>query len=87
MLLEALSRGVLICGQSAGAMCWFERGITNSSGVPAPAGGLGLIPGSLCVHYHRDPERRSAYLTEVAAGAPAGYGVAPESQTASRIRQ
>ena len=74
LLLEALSRGVLICGQSAGAMCWFERGITTSSGIPAMASGFGLIPGSLCVHYHRDPERRTAYLAEVAAGAPAGYG-------------
>jgi dipeptidase E len=75
LLLEALSRGVLICGQSAGAMCWFERGITTSSGVAAMASGFGLIPGSLCVHYHRDPERRTAYLAAVAAGEPPGHGV------------
>jgi cyanophycinase-like exopeptidase len=74
LLLEALSRGVLICGQSAGAMCWFERGITTSSGVPAMADGFGLIPGSFCVHYHRDPERRKAYLESVAGGEPPGWG-------------
>jgi peptidase E len=74
LLLEALSRGVLICGQSAGAMCWFERGITTSSGVPAMASGFGLIPGSFCVHYHRDPERRTAYLEAVAGGEPPGWG-------------
>ena len=80
LLLEALDRGVLVCGQSAGAMCWFERGITTSSGKPEMADGFGLLPGSLCVHYHRDPGRRSAYLAEVAAGAPGGYGA--DDQTA-----
>jgi peptidase E len=80
LLCEALEAGVLVCGQSAGAMCWFERGITTSSGRPEPADGLGLLPGSLCVHYHRDPERREAYMSAVAAGAPAGYGA--DDQTA-----
>ncbi len=80
LLCEALEAGVLICGQSAGAMCWFEWGITTSSGAPAMADGLGLLPGSLCVHYHRDPERREAYLAELATGAPAGYGA--DDQTA-----
>jgi len=80
LLCEALEAGVLVCGQSAGAMCWFERGITTSSGTPALADGLGLLPGSLCVHYHRDSERRAAYLTGVGAGAPDGYGA--DDQTA-----
>lgn len=80
LLREALDAGVLVCGQSAGAMCWFERGITTSSGAPAMADGLGLLPGSFCVHYHRDPERREVYLAEVAAGAPGGYGA--DDQTA-----
>jgi peptidase E len=74
LLREALGRGVLICGQSAGAICWFEQGITTSSGVPAMADGFGHLPGSLCVHYHRDPERRTAYLAAVAAGASPGFG-------------
>jgi dipeptidase E len=74
-ILDAcLDRGILVCGQSAGAMCWFEYGITSSSGLPAAAPGLGLIEGSLCVHYHRDPDRRTRYLADVAAGMPAGYG-------------
>ncbi|MEX0620814.1 MAG: peptidase E [Solirubrobacterales bacterium] len=80
LLREALEAGVLVCGQSAGAMCWFERGITTSSGTPVMADGLGLLPGSLCVHYHRDPERRATFLTEIAAGAPSGYGA--DDQTA-----
>ena len=57
-------------------MCWFEDGITNSLGRPAPAAGLGFLPGSNSVHYDGEPERRPAYLEAVAAGAlPAGYGV------------
>lgn len=67
--------GVLLAGQSAGAMCWFEHGITSSAGQPRAAQGLGLLPGTLCVHYARDPDRRTALLHEVDAGLPAGYGI------------
>ena len=75
LMESALDQGVLICGQSAGAMVWFESGITTSSGTPAPAKGLGLIEGSLCVHYHHDPERRTEFMGEVAGGGmPPGYG-------------
>lgn len=75
VLREAWSSGVLLAGQSAGAMCWFDQGITASAGAPMTATGLGLIPGSLCVHYARDPHRRAAYLGAVAAGAPDGYAL------------
>lgn len=75
IMREAWASGVLLAGQSAGAMCWFEQGITASGGTPTLAPGLGLLPGSLCVHYGRDPERRTAYLAAVAAGAPAGYAL------------
>jgi hypothetical protein len=52
-------------------MCWFEQGVTCSSGVPAAAEGLGLLPGSACVHYLAEPERRSFYLRAVGSGAMA----------------
>jgi peptidase E len=74
LIEECLQRGVMVVGQSAGAMCWFEAGITSSSGRPEAAEGLGLLSGSLCVHYHRDPERRTRYLAEVGKSMPAGYG-------------
>lgn len=74
LIEECLARGVMVVGQSAGAMCWFEAGITSSSGRPEPAEGLGLLEGSLCVHYHRDPDRRTRYLSEVGSGIPGGYG-------------
>ncbi|HNC14743.1 MAG TPA: peptidase E [Solirubrobacterales bacterium] len=74
LIEECLERGVMVVGQSAGAMCWFEAGITSSSGRPEPAEGLGVLKGSLCVHYHRDPERRTRYLAEVGKSMSAGYG-------------
>jgi dipeptidase E len=75
ILSLAWRQGVVLAGQSAGAMCWFEAGITTSSGKPAAAAGLGLLGGSLCVHYNNEPERRAAYLEAVANGMPGGYGL------------
>jgi dipeptidase E len=76
VLAEAWESGVLLAGQSAGAMCWFELGITASSGTPKPARGLGLLPGSLSVHLGRDPDRRAALREAVAGGAlPDGYAL------------
>ena len=52
-----------------------EAGITKSSGKPLPGAGLGLLKGSLCVHYSNEPDRRAAYLEAVAGGMPGGYGL------------
>ncbi|HEY1853879.1 MAG TPA: peptidase E [Solirubrobacterales bacterium] len=75
ILSLAWRRGIVLAGQSAGAMCWFEAGITKSSGRPRAAAGLGLLSGSLCVHYNNEPERRAAYLEAVEGGMPGGYGL------------
>ena len=75
LLSVAWRQGIVLAGQSAGAMCWFEAGITKSSGRPAAAAGLGLLGGSLCVHYNNEPERRAAYLEAVGDGMPGGYGL------------
>jgi dipeptidase E len=75
ILREAWEAGTILCGQSAGAMCWFEWGISRSSGTALPVKGLGMLPGSLSVHYHRDPDRRRALLEGVALVLPTGYGV------------
>jgi peptidase E len=75
VLREAWEAGVVLAGLSAGAMCWFEHGITRSTGRPAPVRGLGLLPGSFSVHYDGDPTRRPVFLDAIARGAmPAGYG-------------
>jgi dipeptidase E len=75
ILALAWRQGIVLAGQSAGAMCWFEAGITKSSGKPRPGAGLGLLQGSLCVHYNNEPDRRAAYLEAVADGMPGGYGL------------
>jgi dipeptidase E len=75
ILSLAWRQGIVLAGQSAGAMCWFEAGITKSSGKPRAAAGLGLLSGSLCVHYNNEPERRAAFLDAVADGMPSGYGL------------
>ena len=38
-------RGTVLAGLSAGAMCWFQCGMTTSLRRPAPAPGLGFLPG------------------------------------------
>ena len=76
ILREAWQAGIVLAGLSAGAMCWFEAGITKGMARPRPVGGLGFLPGSASVHYDGEPDRRPAYLEAVAACAlPAGYGI------------
>ncbi|HTU28175.1 MAG TPA: peptidase E [Solirubrobacteraceae bacterium] len=68
VMRAAWERGILLAGLSAGAMCWFEGGITMSGGAAAPAAGLGLLPGSLSVHLDGEPERRPVFLSAVGRG-------------------
>jgi dipeptidase E len=70
----AWESGVVLAGLSAGAMCWFEGGISKSGGAPEPVEGLGLLPGSLSVHMDSEPERLPVYRSAVASGElPPGY--------------
>jgi peptidase E len=74
LLIEAWERGVVLAGLSAGAMCWFEGGITRSSGPAETIAGLGVLPGSLTVHADGEPERLPAFLDAVKTGAlPGGW--------------
>jgi len=74
-LRRAWNTGVVMTGLSAGSLCWFETGTTDSfGGLAALSGGLGLIPGSHAPHYDGDATRRPHYQRLIAEGVlPAGY--------------
>jgi dipeptidase E len=73
VLREAWEAGVLLTGWSAGMICWFEHGVTDSFGPQlAPMDCLGFLPGSACPHYDGEERRRPVYTRLVADGFPAG---------------
>jgi dipeptidase E len=74
ILREAWEAGVLLFGASAGMICWFEAGVTDSFG-PQLEGmneGLGFLAGSACPHYDGEELRRPRYRELVDAGFPEG---------------
>jgi peptidase E len=74
VLREAWEAGVVLSGWSAGMICWYEAGVTDSFG-PQLAGmrdGLGFLSGSACPHYDGEELRRPVYQGLVAEGFPAG---------------
>jgi peptidase E len=76
ILREAWRRGTLLCGISAGSMCWFRAGVTTGFGVPRAVEGLGFLPCSNSVHHHSEPERRPCFHEAVRSElAPPGYAV------------
>jgi peptidase E len=76
LLVEAWQRGIVLAGLSAGAMCWFQAGVTRSSGPPEPIAGLGLLEGSLTVHADGEPERLPVWLAGVRDGTlPGGWAL------------
>ena len=76
-LREAWESGIVLCGGSAGMICWFECSVTDSFGpeLAALRDGLGFLPGSACPHYDGEERRRPVYQQLVASGFPAGYAV------------
>jgi dipeptidase E len=69
ILRGAWESGIVLAGMSAGSLCWFEGGVTDSFGpLAALADGLGFLVGSHCPHYDGEPARRPAYTRFVADG-------------------
>lgn len=59
LLEEAYKNGVIMCGVSAGAICWFNKGITDSwADDLAIMDCLGFVDGVCCPHYDEEPTRR-----------------------------
>jgi dipeptidase E len=74
LLREALDRGVVLAGSSAGGICWFEHGVTDSFGPQlGPMECLGFLPGSFCPHWDDEELRRPIYYELLQDGWPSGY--------------
>ncbi len=59
LLKIAYQNGTIMCGVSAGAICWFDLGITDSWEEELKIMScLGFVKGVCCPHYDEEPERR-----------------------------
>jgi dipeptidase E len=74
-LRDAWRAGAVLAGGSAGAICWFQGGVTDSFGPELARldDGLGFLSGSFCPHYDSEAERRGTYGRLVGEGLPSGY--------------
>ncbi|MDQ2857368.1 MAG: peptidase E [Candidatus Eremiobacteraeota bacterium] len=69
VLRDAWRRGIVLCGSSAGAICWFAQGLTDSVADDLTATqGLGFLAGSNCPHYDGEKDRRPSYRLLVGDG-------------------
>ena len=73
VLRKAWRRGIVLCGPSAGSLCWFDHALSAFHGAPRGVRGLGLLPYSNCVHYDAEPARRAEYHRFVADGMLPGF--------------
>lgn len=68
ILRKAWDQGIVLAGISAGSICWFEEGVTDSYGDELePLKCLGLLKGSNCPHYDGESDRRPSYHKLIAA--------------------
>jgi peptidase E len=86
IMRKAWQAGVVLTGSSAGGICWFEGGTTDSFGreLRAFTDGLGLLHGSYCPHYDSEPGRRPLYRRLIAEGTLAG-GIACDDGAAAHF--
>ena len=59
LLYKAYNKGVILCGVSAGSICWYEKGVTDSwASNLSVMDCLGFIKGNNCPHYDGEKDRR-----------------------------
>ena len=76
MMIDAYNEGKIICGLSAGAICWFERAhsdcliMEGKTDEFAVIDGLGLVPGACVPHFNEDDRKRDVLsrLSELGEG-------------------
>ena len=76
-LRDAYTAGTILTGWSAGCLCWFEGGVTDSftPELGPLRDGLGILSGSACPHFDSEDRRALVYDREIAAGLPAGIAL------------
>ncbi|PZO19416.1 MAG: peptidase E [Leptolyngbya foveolarum] len=69
-LRQAWENGVVLAGLSAGSICWFEEGLSDSiiPGQYQRLEALGFLPGSHCPHYDGESKRPLIYRQQIGAG-------------------
>ncbi len=84
-LRAAWESGVVMAGLSAGSLCWYEGGVTDSFGSDLGPihDGLGFLPGSHAPHYDGEAKRRPVYQELVRSGTLAA-GIAADDGVALR---
>ncbi len=93
VLKQAWDKGVVLGGASAGSLCWFEEGTTDSRPKALSiVKCLGFLPGSHSPHYDREAGRRPLYHQLIGSGAmKPGYacdndaGIYFEDTTVKRV--
>ena len=73
ILAEAWERGIVLCGLSAGALCWFADALSAYNGPPQRVEGIGLLPWSFTAHWDAELDRRDEFERQLAGGMRAGY--------------
>ena len=69
VLRQAWERGIVLGGASAGSLCWFEEGTTDSRPKQlSTVQCLGFLKGSHCPHYDKEPGRRPLYEKLIGSG-------------------
>lgn len=76
ILREAWERGIVLCGLSAGSLCWFDEGLTGYQDQSKRVLGLGFLPYSNMVHFEAGSKRHAVYEEELKAGLRPGYAAA-----------
>ena len=65
ILMKAYDNGIVMSGVSAGAICWFDKGITDSySDRLEIIDCLGIVKGIACPHFDEEKERKP-YVYEI----------------------
>ena len=93
ILKQAWDRGIVLGGASAGSLCWFEEGTTDSRPKELSiVKCLGFLKGSHSPHYDAEPGRRPLYQKLIASAAmKPGYacdndaGIYFEDNTVKRV--